>query len=72
MNAQQIAHIVSVLVESYSRGELTPEEFAGLSRALTDEAQARGIGEEYLKAYRELTWRKHQARLHNYEAPANG
>jgi hypothetical protein len=72
MTAQQIAHIVSVLVESYSRGELTPEEFTGLTHALGDEAQTRGIGEEYLQAYRELTWRKHQARLHNYEAPANG
>lgn len=72
MNANQIAHLVHILVESYSRGGLTPDEFTGLTHALGDDAQARGIGDEYLKAYRELTWRKHQDRLHNYEAPANG
>ena len=72
MTANQIARIMVTLVEAYSRNELTTDEFTGLTRALGDDANARGIGGEYLKAYRELTWRKHQDRLHNYEAPANG
>lgn len=72
MNASQIAHLVHILVEAYGRGDINSIQFADLTHALSDDAQARGIGDEYIKAYRELTWKKHQDRLHNYEAPANG
>ena len=61
MNANQLAHLQLLAVESYCRAEMTVDEFTSLMTAMGLQAEAAGIGEEFKTAYRELCWLKNGA-----------
>jgi len=58
MNANQLARLQLLAVESYCRGEMTVDEFTSLMTAMGIQAETAGIGEEFKTAYRELCWLK--------------
>lgn len=61
MNANQLARLQLLAVESYCRGEMTIDEFTDLAMAMGTAAEAAGIGEAFKAAYRELCWLKNSA-----------
>ena len=61
MNANQLARLQLLAVESYCRGEMTVDEFTGLMTAMGIQAETAGIGEEFKAAYRHLCWLKNGA-----------
>jgi hypothetical protein len=61
MNANQLARLQLLAVESYCRSEMSVDEFTDLMTAMGIGAEAAGIGEEFKAAYRELCWLKNGA-----------
>jgi len=61
MNANQLAHLQLLAVESYCRAEMTVDEFTSLMTAMGIQAAPPGIGDEFKAAYRELCWLKNGA-----------
>jgi hypothetical protein len=61
MNANQLARLQFLAVESYCRGEMAVDEFTDLMTAMANGAEAAGIGEAFKAAYRELCWLKNGA-----------
>jgi hypothetical protein len=61
MNANQLARLQLLAVESYCRAEMTVDEFTGLMTAMGIQAETAGIGEEFKAAYRHLCWLKNGA-----------
>ena len=61
MNANQLAHLQLLAVESYCRAEMTVDEFTGLMTARGIQAETAGIGEEFKAASRHLCWLKNGA-----------
>ena len=61
MNANQLARLQLLAVESYCRAEMSVDEFTDLMTAMGQQAEATGIGEEFKAAYRQLCWLKNGA-----------
>ena len=61
MNANQLARLQLLAVESYCRNELSVGEFTDLMTAMGQQAEAAGIGEEFKASYREMCWLKNGA-----------
>ena len=70
MNANQLARLQLLAVESYCRNELSVGEFTDLMTAMGQQAEAAGIGEEFKAAYRHLCWLKNGAQQLRPDAPA--
>jgi hypothetical protein len=54
MNANQLARLQLLAVESYCRAEMTVDEFTSLTTAMGLHTEAAGIGEAFKAAYWEL------------------
>ena len=70
MNANQLARLQLLAVESYCRAELSVGEFTDLMTAMGQQAEAAGIGEEFKAAYRHLCWLKNGAQQLRPDATA--